>query len=72
VGLTAVVTVNVNAGVTASTVRFTAAVWLVEGPIPVTVMVYTVAGVALVVVIVRTGFAGGVTEFSREQVGPSV
>ena len=67
-----VVSVSVYAGDTASTLRFTVALCVVEGPVPVTVTVYSVGGVRVVVVIVSVGLAGGVTELRMEHVAPLV
>jgi hypothetical protein len=61
-GVTIVVIVSVYSGVTARAVRFTVAWWVVVGPVPVTVTVYSAGGVVPTVEIVSVGLAGVVTE----------
>src|SRR5258708_38949439 len=54
--------VTVYSGTALSTVRFTATGSVPDESVPVTVAVYSVAGVVLLVVMVRLGLAGVVTE----------
>jgi hypothetical protein len=54
--------VRVYSGMAVRTIRFTITLFVPEGSVPVTVTVYSVAGVVLLVVMVRLGLAGVVTE----------